>query len=150
MKKIFTVVSMLAIIGAKCRNKNDNSIQTATGKLLTRAAWKRIAATGQIKGQPEEDTWTGQLDCVKDNLYIFLPDKKFATDEGGQKCFSDDPQYENKATWELRDNEKSLVIKESEELGGAEFFYEIVELTGTSLKLKRMPGTFTVTESYSH
>jgi hypothetical protein len=53
MKKIFTVVSVLALIGTKCQNKNDNSVQTAAGKLLTNAAWKRVAATGQIQGQPE-------------------------------------------------------------------------------------------------
>lgn len=152
MKLLITTIGLFIMIsGFTCQLENDLTPEASVeSKLLTSAPWKRVAATGQREGQAVEETWSNQLPCVKDNLYIFLANGKYASDEGPSKCFPEDPQYESKTNWSISEDGKILFIIESEDLGGMEFPYQIVELTATSLKLQRVLDKLTFTESYSH
>ena len=147
----FIIAACLYIFAyASCGDKATDTASTGSGKLLTSAPWKRIGSTGQRQGMEVEDTWSNQLPCVKDNLYIFKNDQVFATDEGGSKCFADDKQYESKTTWDISADGKVLFITEPEELGGGQFPYEIEILNASTLKLKRVLDKLIVTETYTH
>jgi hypothetical protein len=150
MKQLIAAACLYIFVYASCNDKATYAASTITGKMLTSAPWKRVASTGQRQGMEAEDTWLNQLPCVRDNLYIFKPDQKFATDEGSSKCFAEDEQYESKTTWDISADGKMLMIMEPEELGGAQFPYEIEVLNGNTLKLKRVLDKLTVTETYVH
>lgn len=149
MKQYLTYIAVLPIL-ISCETQIGNEVPAAYYNLLTSRPWKRVASTAQRQGMKEEDTWTDQLPCVKDDLYTFKINQTYATDQGATKCFAEDAQQESKARWNISADGKILMITESEDFGGAEFPYEIEKLDANTLKLKRVLDKFTVTETYAH
>jgi Tfp pilus assembly protein PilV len=146
---VLAIVS--AIVTSSC-NKDDDETQKTKTELLTAGSWKRTALISNPaydwngNGMASTDVLSIMFPCEKDNFDTYKTNGVMTTDEGATKCSSTDPQTWD-TTWELIDNESKILYDGS-------YYYLLVEVTETILKLR---GTFvengityTHDESYSH
>lgn len=92
------------------------------------------------------DAYAVMVACSKDDLYIFSANGDIVYDEGPSKCDPSNPQSYTDGKWKLLNDHTVL------ELDGEP--YQVTELTGTRLVLKRSWSesgkTYTEIHSFAH
>lgn len=106
MKKIALplLVILIVTVFTSCKKDDDTTTPSTpnTFELLTAKTWITTDAT--LKGV---NVFATLETCYSDNIYYFIVDGTFITDEGATKCNANDEQF-IKGTWELTENNTKL------------------------------------------
>lgn len=142
MKKLFkplAFVLMTVLILSSCKKEEETSTPSPSTpaptkmELLTAKPWKISGADVSPAIQGITSFYDDVFDeCIKDNTMSLLENKKVTYSEGAKKCNgAKQTEYGN---WSF-DEEKNEVSIYIPSLGQKDF--ELLELTSTTLKLKR-------------
>lgn len=140
MRKLFkplVFVLMTVLVLSSCKKEEETpapSTPTPTKmELLTAKPWKISGAEVSPPVQGISDFYNNMFDeCIKDNTMSLSADNKLAYNEGADKC-NGSSQTES-GSWTFDEEKKELSIY-TPSLGKKDF--ELLELTGTTLKLRR-------------
>jgi hypothetical protein len=145
MKKLlsyaFLLMGLSGLLALSSCKDDDEETRSRT-QLLTEKTWKltSVKALG-FSSSPE--------DCDADDIYTFTTGGAYSENEGATKCDVDAPQTLS-GSWEFESNETILNISYVEQGATVSFDYTIVELTGSTLKLRISVFGLEVENTYSH
>lgn len=127
MKKIVLAALCVTIGLAAC--KKDKPAEKTKLEMLTTGQWKITEAYLGKDTVQVLDYYSTMEECVKNNTFIFNADYSITSDEGATKCDDTVKQTTTDGKWDLTNDGKTFVIKES----------NILPLTGTlSMKVDQL------------
>lgn len=127
--------SLVFVWGISC-NKDDEAVNIPTKTELLSRTWKMTALKATVEGQTL-NYMDSVAACVNDNLYIFINNGTYRSEEGATKCNADDPVVLESGTWQFTSNESQLKLEvESWQFISGENPWDIVKLDATTLQLR--------------
>lgn len=108
--KKMSVFLFLSLLISSCKKKESISLPKKTRtQLITERDWKLTEVRTRFEEAPWSDLMLGTPDCQLDNREVFRIDKTHEVNEGPSKCNDADPQIVSLGTWDILDNETSLM-----------------------------------------
>ncbi|MBX3242624.1 MAG: lipocalin family protein [Chitinophagaceae bacterium] len=143
MKRII-FLSLFLVTMSLLSCKKETTQTTDPFKLLTKDVWIMTANTYQKDLDPSPtDAFSGMQDCLKDDEYQFLSDRKYYRTDGPTSC-GNLPGISG--SWQLSADEKKILLT----IGSATKEYEIVELTQNKLVTRMLDYRNTWVSTYTH
>lgn len=146
MKKLlsyaFLLMGLSGLLALSSCKDDDEETRSKT-QLLTEKTWKLTSVKVLGLSVPPED-------CEADDIYTYTTGGAYSKNEGATKCDVDAPQTVS-GSWEFSSNETILTITYTELGSTISIPYTIVELTGSTLKLRLSGSGIDLLENtYSH
>jgi hypothetical protein len=152
-KNVMLAFAIVAIASCKKDETAPSNASTVPVVLsaqdLIAKKWRQVSAIETYNFAPgSTEVFANSNECLKDNITIFNTNGVFSYTAGVLKCNTSEPDLLEGGTWSLTNNNTKL----SYTAAGIPYLNDIVELTGTSLKLRYSntipPGVVTTTKAY--